>query len=153
MNQPNKFCRKCLYVKPITDYAICTACKDGLQAICKVCWKLKNKGLPIPQNPNADNNTNDYKNKLEVINNELTVVGKLSPEEEDQLRREWGIHPYNKSFSMERVREIWFGKKENWSNTAKNSKGNRGSKGNTKGKGKHQKQLAEEQLINDLNNE
>lgn len=153
MNQPTKFCRKCLYTKPITDYSICSGCKDGLQSMCKSCWKLSSKGLPISQNPDAADNTNDYNNKIELINGELTVVGKLSPEEEDQLRRDWGIHPYNKSFSMERVKEIWFGKKENWSNIAKNSKGNRGSKKGHRGSGRIQKILAEEQLINDINNE
>jgi hypothetical protein len=153
MSQLTKFCRKCLYVKPITDYAKCTACKDGLQAICKICWKLNTKGLPIPQNPNSDNNTNDYNNKIERINGELTVVGKLSPEEEDQLRRDWQCHPYSRPIDKELIKKLWDIKQDEWSKKHKATKGNRGGKGKNGGTGKQQKLLAEQQYINDLNNE
>jgi superfamily II helicase len=83
MNPTTKYCRKCLYTKPVELFSKGKNTKDGYQSICKSCWKLMANNLPIKQNP--DIGYGEFNGKIIQVNDEAIVIDKLTPEEEDKL--------------------------------------------------------------------
>jgi superfamily II helicase len=152
MNPTTKHCRKCLHTKPVELFSKGRNTKDGYQSICKSCWKLIANNLPIKQNP--DVGYGEFDDKIIQVNDEAIVIGKLTPEEKDKLRRKWKMSPYNEvQLTTEQMNELWntyasdISEKHKGQNTGKRGTYNRYKRGY------NQRQVEQEQYINALEND
>ena len=112
-----------------------------------------NKKLRIKPNPNIEDSYDEFNGKVALVDGWPKVIDKLTPEEEDKLRRRWKMTPYNeKTLTAEQLNEIWNKYSNELSEKLKGTgTGKRDKYEKNKG-GKLQRQLEEKQLINDIEN-